>query len=369
MPHPKPNILLVDDRLDNLLVLKAVLRSPEYNLVEVTSGEAALSELQDHDFALIVMDVQMPGLSGYETAMLIKKRKKTEFIPIIFVTASLMDETDADEGYRAGAVDYIMKPFNPDALKAKVLFFANFYKKNRKSQQQLELEKGFQKIIDVVSHDLKNPLGAIKLNVGTMFRLMDKNDTELIVKSLKSKLPSISRSVDQMQNLIDGLLDLAKLEGTEIKLDKTQVDTHALVNEVIEMLSPHAEKKKITIANLTPDSSLNMTGDPERIRQVFSNIIGNAIKFSPENDIIKVTGSIAKDKINYQVEDNGPGIDEENLLHMFDRFWQAESTSKNGTGLGLSISKWIVEAHGGTIWAESKPGHGSCFKFEMPLAS
>ncbi len=124
-PEIIPNILLVDDRPENLMAFRAVLQCNEYNLIEVASGEEALKELLDKDFALILMDVQMPGLSGFETAMLIKKREKSEFIPLIFVTANYLDAQSSEEGYRIGAVDYIMKPFSPDTLKAKVQFFAS----------------------------------------------------------------------------------------------------------------------------------------------------------------------------------------------------------------------------------------------------
>ncbi len=366
----RPNILIVDDRPENLLALHAVLDSPEYNLVEAPSGEAALKEILDKDFALILMDVQMPGLSGLETAVLIKKRERSEFIPIIFITAVMMDETFSGEGYRIGAVDYIMKPFDPKALKAKTLFFANYYKKNRKSQYQLELEREIHKVIEVVSHDLKNPLSAIKLNLQLLSYLVKENDEQKILSILKNKLQIMDRSASQMQNLIEDLLDLAKLEGAgaDVLLDKQPLDISDLISEVMEMLQAQADQKNIRILNQVGDESSHISCDSGRIRQVLSNIIGNAIKFSPQNGEIRITSSSKDQKIIFKIEDDGPGIAPKSLPFIFDRFWQDQNTSNKGTGIGLAISKWIVEAHGGKIWAESTLGKGSSFFFELPEA-
>ncbi|HXH29266.1 MAG TPA: ATP-binding protein [Bacteriovoracaceae bacterium] len=361
-----PNILLVDDRPENLVAFSAVLKSEEYNLVEVSSGEEALRELMDKDFALILMDVQMPGLSGFETAMLIKKREKSEFIPLIFVTASYVDEHSAEQGYRIGAVDYILKPFNPEALKAKVLFFSNFYQENKKSQQQLEVEREFHKIIEVVSHDLKNPLSSMKLHMQMLDRAIAKEDSNLVVEALKNKLPAMKRSASQMQELIEGILDLAKVEGTKMQLDKKETNIYLVVSEVIEMLTPHAEIKNITFQDLLNRNGQTINCDSERIRQVFSNLIGNAVKFVPKNGTIQISCEQKKDSIVFKIQDSGPGIELESLPHIFDRFWQARGTSNHGTGLGLSIAKWIVEAHGGKIWVESKIGVGSSFNFLLP---
>ncbi len=362
----KPNILIVDDRPENLLALHAVLDSPEYNLVEAPSGESALKEILDKDFALILMDVQMPGLSGFETAVLIKKRERSEFIPIIFITAVMMDESFSGEGYRIGAVDYIMKPFDPTVLRAKTIFFANYYKKNRKNQYQFELEKEIHKVIEVVSHDLKNPLGSIKLNLQLLSKLVQADDEQKILSTLKNKLQTMERSVFQMQNLIEDILDLSKLEGTEVLLNKVELNICDLISRVVEMLQPHAEQKSIKIQSLIEDECCLISCDSERIKQVFSNLLGNAIKFSPQNGIIKITAALKNKKITFKIEDSGPGIAPENLSLIFDRFWQEKNTPKQGSGLGLAISKWIVEAHGGKIWAESTIGKGSSFYFELP---
>lgn len=360
----KPNILLVDDRPENLLALNAILRSPDYNLIDVPSGEAALKELLDRDFALIVMDVQMPGLSGFETAMLIKKRERSEFIPIIFVTASFMDEHSAGEGYKIGAVDYIIKPYNPDALKAKVKFFADYYRNNKKSQHQFELEREIQKVIEVVSHDLKNPLGSIKLNINLLQRLLTSGDSEKTLDILKNLLPKMFNAANHMQGLIDDLLDLAKMEGSQLQLEKNPVNMKSLLNEVVEILQPHADQKNIDI-NFQLQNNFMVNCDEERIKQVFSNLIGNAIKFSPNNGIISIAVFFKNQELTFKVQDNGPGIEQEDLPHLFERFWQSKNNSHKGTGIGLSITKWIVEAHGGKIWADSIPGKGTTFSFNL----
>lgn len=348
-----------------MVVLKAVLRSNEYTLVEASSGEEALRQLMEKDFALILLDVQMPGLGGFETAMLIKKREKSQFVPIIFITACYGDEQSALEGYRVGAVDYIIKPFNPESLKAKVAYFAEYYKKNRKSQQQYELELETQKVIEVVSHDLKNPLAAIQLNLQSIRRSSPNPDAQSFEVPLR-KVDAIERSTKQMQRLIEDLLDLAKIEGSEVHLDKELLKIKDLISDVILGMEPHAEQKKIRLIDAISEDCCMVECDPERIRQVITNLISNAIKFSNNNGDIIISASLDKTFIRLKIQDQGVGIDSDNLLHVFDRFWQAKDQAKQGTGLGLSISKWIIEAHHGKIWVESKIGAGSTFIIELP---
>lgn len=367
--NPKPNILLVDDRPENLLALHAVLDNcNDYNLVDASCGEEALKHLLDQDFALILMDVQMPGLSGFETAMLIKKRERSEFVPIIFITASQTDEISAGEGFKVGGFDYIMKPFNPAALRAKVSFFASYYKKNRKSQQQLELEQEVHKVIEIVSHDLKNPLSSMKLNIGLLKKQMAAGEHDRILSTLEKKLTIMEKSSQQMQHLIEDILDLAKFEGSQVHLDHKPWNVCQLINEVIDAVTPHLEEKDISIKNIVP-IECTVDCDRERISQVFFNLIGNAIKHSPAGSAITIVGTHLQDHFKFEVIDDGPGIARENLKHVFDRFWQGNTHSKVGSGLGLSISRWIVEAHGGHIWAESTLGKGSNFAFELPVSS
>lgn len=364
--NSQPNILLVDDRPENLLALHAVLDSGNYNLVDASSGEEALKHLLNMDFALILMDVQMPGLNGLETAMMIKKREKSQFIPIIFITASQTDEMSVGEGYRIGGFDYIMKPFNPESLRAKVEFFAAFYKKHRKSQQQLELEREVHKVIEIVSHDLKNPLSAIKLNVELLRKQLLSGDTEKVLTNLPKKLAAMEKSTVQMRKLIEDILDLAKFEGSQVHLDTKPWNVHELVQEVLEALHPQTEEKQSHIFNEVPVDCM-VDCDRERLSQVFSNLISNAIKHSPPKSNIRITSTSLDGHFKFEVIDDGPGIAAEHLVHVFDRFWQGNhSTTRKGTGLGLSISRWIVEAHGGQIWAESTLGKGTNFTFQIP---
>jgi signal transduction histidine kinase len=363
--HSQPNILLVDDRPENLLALHAVLDSADYNLVDASSGEEALKQLLSQDFALILMDVQMPGLSGFETAMMIKKREKSQFVPIIFITASQTDDLSVGEGYRIGGFDYIMKPFNPGALRAKVEFFAAFYKKHRKSQQQLELEREVHKVIEIVSHDLKNPLSALKLNIELLKKNLKNGDQEKTISSLTKKLESMEKSTLQMRNLIEDILDLAKFEGSQIHLETKPWNVHELVAEVTDHLNLLIREKDANMVNMIP-SDCTVDCDRERISQVFTNLITNALKHSPPHSTISIRSSMQDDHVKFEVMDDGPGIAAEHLTQVFERFWQGTAGSKQGTGLGLSISRWIVEAHGGHIWAESTLGKGSNFAFELP---
>jgi signal transduction histidine kinase len=361
----KPNILIVDDRPENIIAIHAVLNSPNYTLVEARSGEEALKQLLDKDFALILMDVQMPGLSGFETAMLIKKRKRSECIPIIFITASVTEESASDEGYRIGGIDFIFKPFKPEALRAKVEFFASFYRANKKSQKQLELEKELHQVIEVVSHDLKNPLGSIKINHQLLSKTMESGDKEKVYDLLKKKLPVLNNATRSMQTLIEDLLDLAKFEGAQVALEKNPHSLNEIAEEVIEILLPYAESQGLKIIN-NLEKNLIAICDKERIKQVFANLISNAIKFSETGGQVIVDGKHSNSKIVVTVTDTGVGIDPKDMPHIFERYWQANPIGKKGSGLGLSITKWIIEAHKGKIWLESSLGKGSTFHFEIP---
>lgn len=221
-------------------------------------------------------------------------------------------------------------------------------------------------LLSIVSHDLRNPLGVILMSSMILLRGVQtsgKNPQEI------NQLDAIKRSAERMNRLIQDLLDVAKIESGHFSVDLKPVSASSLITDAVEMLTPLAEKKSITLASEGDIEALSVQADRERMSQVFSNIVGNAIKFTADNGDIRVTARERDGFVQFSVQDTGPGIPPESLPHIFDRFWQARHTARMGTGLGLSIAKGIVLAHGGTIWAESEIGKGTTFHFTVPSAN
>jgi PAS domain S-box-containing protein len=635
-PNEKVKILLVDDRPENLLALRAVLSRPDYELIDAGSGSEALGQLLKNGFALILLDAQMPEMDGFETATLIRQRLKTSTIPIIFVTAIYFDKRHMQMGYASGALDYITKPFDVDILKSKVAVFVDLYRKNQEIQRQaaqiqherqlrsrvealkdhyrsiingldhsiiwemdafdlqflfvshravrelgyaheqwfqeenfffnkipaeerekvrrtfrdavasgndqrcehrmisrdnqvcwfytgLQIEKKadsirptirgitvditalkqveeglrrrearYRKVIDtnmighyfadletgmitdandyflsvvgytheeltsgkvnwrvltppeegeldqkviqemrqtgisapyekhyirkdgtrmpvmigaalmhepyanpnecfcfvldlrerrrveedklnvirsreemleIVSHDLKNPLSAILMNAVLLFRKVPPEQDQ---NALRKQIETIQQSAERMKNLITDLMDLSKVEAGRLILEKSAGSPKKLLEEALDLVAPELSLKKIRVEKSIPDSAAEVHCDSDRMIQVFSNILGNAVKFTPEGGVIHIGVESDERETRFFVTDSGPGIPEKELPRIFDRYWQSKGARSQGSGLGLLIAKRIMEAHGGRLWAESRPGLGSTFYIALP---
>ncbi|MDB5098472.1 MAG: histidine kinase [Cyanobacteria bacterium RYN_339] len=385
MTEPTISLLLVDDRPENLLALEATLDGQGYEFVRAYSGEQALKQIMRRDFALILLDVQMPGLTGFETAAIIKERDKTRDIPIIFLTAFGRDERFIYEGYRVGAVDYLTKPYDPGILKAKVGVFAELYRQ----KQQLKLQAATMKeqadllqqandqllradlykddFLSVISHELRTPLNFI-----TGFAsIMDDEVVGPLSGEQHACLGKILNGAERMLNLVNDLLDFAKIQAEKFLLDVRPLDYAALVDDIAGSLRALAAPRRIAlvteVAVLDP-----VPMDGARVGQVLTNLISNAIKFTPEGGEILVRAYVEGDMLITEVVDTGIGIAEENLVKVFEKFKQLDMSATRqvgGTGLGLAITKALVEAHGGEIGVRSEEGRGSTFRFALPLVS
>lgn len=643
-------ILIVDDRTDNLLALEAVLNQPEYRLVKATSGREALGHLLNQEFAVILLDAQMPEMDGFETARLIRERHRTRSIPIIFLTAIYSDLQHMKQGYASGAVDYLSKPFDPEILRSKVAVFVELFQKKQELHQanreimekNIELERreqliqeqcemriraesqkehyqtlmngldhsiiweaepasmkfsfvseraerllgysherwfsepdfffkhipaedreyvrqvfreairtgqdqrcehrilgqdgrtywfhtgvqfvqkghptttilqgltvditplklseeqlrkreakyrrvidanmighffanlrtgqisdandyflqvvgytredllngkiswadmtppeykqldldGMQELqesgicqpfekdyirkdgtrvpvligaaridtssdecvcfvldlsekkqaeeekfkalrareemLEIVSHDLKNPLSAILMNAILLFKKLPAEEPS---SALRKQVENIQRSAERMKNLIEDLLDLAKVEAGRLVVTPSAQDPAALLTEAIDMMKPVANKKGIQLNKEYCRTTKDVLCDRDRILQVFSNLIGNAIKFTPEKGTIWLNVEEVENEVRFCVTDTGPGIAQEHLPHIFNRYWQAEGTQRQSAGLGLAITKGILDAHHGKLWVKSVLKQGSTFCFTLPVHS
>lgn len=403
-PKSDIKILVVDDREDNLFSIEAILEKDNYTIVKASSGRAALKILlQQHDFSLILMDVQMPDLNGFETAAIIYERDKLKDIPIIFITAHDYDEDIIFKGYRTGGVDYIYKPINPDLLRVKVGVFVELYRKNYQlllhEQKLLAANRSLQKEIEerkaseekvrmlnaqlvennlqlkeineeldqfayVASHDLQEPLR--KIQVFSDKILTAKQHDEEIEKYFKKIISSSQR----MQSLINDLLSFSRHSAGPS--DFKMVDLNLLVKEALVELEIKIEKSNAVI-NL--DDLPVICAIPSLVRQLFYNLISNALKFRKENTAAEVTISSRKipaskpEQVSYEitVADNGIGFEQQFEADIFRVFKRLHSYHDfEGSGIGLSICKKIVDKHNGTIRAESKLGEGASFIIRLP---
>jgi signal transduction histidine kinase len=220
-------------------------------------------------------------------------------------------------------------------------------------------------MIGIVSHDLRNPVNAVKMLTGVM---LDRQSKEAIPAEMVDYASVIRQAAEQMDGLISDLLDVTRVEAGRLAVAMHRENTEELLSDALRTLAPVTEQKSIRLRLTAPDDLPEVNADRERIGQAISNLVGNAVKFSPAGGEIVVRVAVLEKELIFSVSDKGQGMTPEQLSHAFDRFWQSSRTDRQGAGLGLAITKGIIEAHGGRIWAESSPGSGSTFYFTLPIA-
>lgn len=399
-------ILIVDDKKENLLSLQVILAGYGYTFVEASSGKDALRILlKDQDFALILMDVQMPLMDGFETSELIRQSDKLKHVPIIFLTANMNTQDAVFKGYQSGAVDYMIKPLSPEILRAKVMIFAELYRKNHElrmkeeeaqllnsailraneelAMQYAEIQRHAKDLdiknneLDaftyVSSHDLQEPLRKIQTFVGIIL----SKDYDNLSETSKQKFQRILYSVNRMRQLIDGLLAFSRMNATERKFERT--DLNRILEDLKEALNEDIIEKKVTIrAELQEHATII----PFQFTQLLQNLIMNAIKFSKPgvDPCITITNRIvraaelnndrlAPDRAYNHIlfEDNGIGFEPQYSDKIFGVFQKLhDRDTYEGTGIGLAIVKKIVESHNGIITATGEPMVGARFDIYIP---
>jgi signal transduction histidine kinase len=385
-------VLLVDDIDTNLTALETILEPLGCQLVRVTSGLEALRQVQSHDFALVLMDVMMPDLDGLATARLIKGRAAHRHLPIIFLTARDLKRAEMLRAYALGAVDYLVKPLDADILRSKVAVFVALYLQGQELKRQTALAhrrdrdafenrrlyefervarseaeavaRAREQIIAVVSHDLRNPMTSIAANAEMIRRAVDAGDSD----GVSNRAQAIQRGVARMEALVRDLFDTTSIQSGSLTVQPQVEEVAEVVNQVAELLRPVLAEAKQALDISLPPEPLRTNCDRERIFQVLSNLIGNASKFSPEDSAIAIQVIARPREITFSVIDHGCGIAPDHLPHLFEPYWRASDTRREGLGLGLAIAKGIVEAHGGRIWVESRPGLGTTFHFTLAPA-
>jgi signal transduction histidine kinase len=388
-----PVVLLVDDDERNLLALEALLEGEDYALAKAQTGDEALLALMDGEYAAIILDVKMPGVSGIELARLIKQRRRTRNIPIIFLTAHYLEDEHVMMAYDVGAVDYLTKPINSAVLRSKVNVFVDLFRKTRaltalnerlEAQNILlkrEAEERARRIVAedaraeaeaaneakdrflaMLSHELRTPLTPIVYAVAMLE--LDEN----CPPHMREALATIKRNVRVETRLIDDLLDLARVRSGKLVLHVQPTDAHEALREAIRIGSNDAANRSIRVYEDLRAPSARLNADPARLQQIFWNLLSNAVKFTPEGGAITVRSTGDGDTLRIEICDTGVGIEPQKLDRIFDAFEQGHAGGSPGLGLGLAICRALVDLHGGTIEASSAgPGRGTSFVVRLPI--
>jgi two-component system, sensor histidine kinase len=382
-PSEKAKILIVDDVPEKRLAIEVILQELNQTVVAVNSGAEALRRLLNEDFAVILLDVNMPDMDGFETAALIRKR--SEHTPIIFLTA-FPDDTYAQRGYSLGAVDYILTPVVPNVLRTKVAVFVDLYRMRQQEQKQAEerialahehaarvaaerANRAKNEFLANVSHELRTPMNAI---IG----MTDLALVELLSPLVREYLTTVRSSAHVLLELLNEILDLSKMEAGKFTLQSVHFGLRHLVDDLTRTYRFRAADKGLEmlsrVAEEVPD---DFTGDPMRLRQVLSNLLSNALKFTDRGRIaleISVELLTASDaKLCFAVSDTGIGISNADQERIFAPFAQVDTSSTRrygGTGLGLAIASDLIRAMHGTLTVKSEVGRDSKFSFSVSLA-
>lgn len=369
------NFLLVDDLEENLVALQAVLEREGLTCLTARSGEEALELLLVHEVALALLDVQMPGMNGFELAEFMRGSERTRHVPIIFLTAGSADQQRRFHGYEAGAVDFIQKPIEPDILRSKAAVFFDLHDQRRQiTAQRDELEilaaelraanQRKNRFLAVLGHELRNPAMAMGAGLSLIERRRDPEITAMVHQQM-------GRHVRHLSRLVEDLLDIARIDQGKISLRKDRVRLQDVLDFAVEGTQHLVEAGKHRLTLDIPAEPVWLDADDTRLGQIVTNLLSNAAKYTPPGGTITLRARIAGGAVVIDVIDTGVGIPEDMRAKIFDMFAQVEGANgslQQGLGIGLALVRQLVELHGGTIsLAESTPGQGSTFRVNLPV--
>jgi len=366
-------ILLVDDTPENLISLKNVLEKHGFEVDTANSGEEALKKVLKNSYVLIILDVQMPEMDGFEVAEVISGYSKAKETAIIFLSAANTEFRFIAKGYSSGGLDYITKPVDINILLLKIKTFYRIYEQSRKLNEiqtalleeieyRKQAEQKKDEFISIASHELKTPLTSVKGYIQLLERGLNKGD----IDQVKSHLSKAQIQLEKLNGLIADLLDISKIESGKLKFNKQYFDIDPLLENIIEVMHQSNPDFKIV-----KNGSVNakIFADEMRIEQVVVNFLTNAIKYSPDTTQAEMKVELRNNELYLGVKDYGVGMKPEQVQLVFEKFYRVEETSHRfqGLGIGLYISSEIIKRHGGQINVNSVYGEGSEFYFTIPI--
>jgi signal transduction histidine kinase len=371
------NFLLVDDLADNLTALEAILKRDGLTCHKAASGEEALELMLVNDYALALLDIQMPGMSGFELAQIMRGNERSRHIPIIFVTAGSSDAERQFLGYEAGAVDFIQKPINPAILKSKTDVFYDLFRQRleiaaqrdeldsmSKSLQAADVQKN--RFLAVLAHELRNPIMALVSGL----RLLERHDGTDMASQIRG---AMNRSLGYITRLVEDLLDIARIEQGKISLQKREISLQGAITLALEMTRPAMESAGHSFTLTMPEEPITLMADEARITQIVVNLVGNATKYTPAGGKIALQAYVLDNAAYVRIEDSGIGIPADQHDSVFDIFAQVPLKShmkQDGLGIGLALIRHLAELHGGEIkLVRSDAIRGSVFEVRLPLAA
>lgn len=387
-------LLIVDDLADNLLALEALIAGPARQVFKAYSAEEALALLLDHEFALAILDVQMPGMDGFELAELMRGTERTKDIPIVFVSAAGRERNYAFKGYEHGAVDFLHKPLDTHAVRTKVSVFVDLYRQRKALSIQLqELERSRQEqealleelrstqrelqrsvtmrdeFMSIVSHELRTPLNGLILETQLRKLQLSKGNAEAFtMEKVQAMNARDERQIMNLIRLIEDMLDISRIRTGKLSIRPARFDLAQLVRNVVESFASQFALSQCSIS-LEADQPVIGCWDEFRIEQVINNLLTNAMRYG-RGKPVHISVRAEQQSACVAVRDHGIGISAEDQQRIFLQFERASNNAVvSGLGLGLYISEQIVRSHGGNIHLQSELGQGSCFEVWLPLQS
>lgn len=362
-------ILIVDDVMSNVLLLKVLLTNEKFAIATASNGRQALEQVEKENPDLVLLDVMMPDMSGFEVAQHLKSNPNTADIPIIFLTA-LNSTADIVKGFQVGANDFISKPFNKEELIIRVTHQISLVAAKRlilsKTEELQRTIAGRDKLYSVIAHDLRSPMGSIKMVLNMLILNLP---SEKIGAEMYELLTMANQTAEDVFSLLDNLLKWTKSQIGKLNVVYQDVDLVEVTDGVIEIFSMVASLKKIRIHEMKPEKMM-VNADIDMLKTVVRNLLSNAIKFSKENSEVLVKMEEVDGMAVVSVQDYGCGISEEGqkkLLHTDTHFSTFGTNNEEGSGLGLLLCKDFVVKNGGKLWFTSKEGEGSIFSFSIPV--